>query len=137
MISKENDRIANEILCRLRRGVAALKSRGVYTGREGEMLVCAVHRPEVSKLYHLIYKINPDAFIIVGDTGQIRGSGFIPNTDPAGKIFVCPLKKKKHENTLALPVRKAEMPDRRGTVKARGKFEMERILRYNLNCNGN
>ena len=49
IISKENDRIANEILCRLRRGVTALKSQGVYTGREGEMLVCAVHRPEVTK----------------------------------------------------------------------------------------
>ena len=95
IISKENDRIANEILCRLRRGVTALKSRGVYTGREGEMLVCAVHRPEVTKLYHLIYKIDPGAFIIVGDAGQIRGAGFMPNTDPAGKNICIPLKNEK------------------------------------------
>ncbi|MBC5647334.1 YitT family protein [Christensenella tenuis] len=97
IISKENDRIANEILCRLRRGVTALKSRGVYTDWEGEMLMCAVHRPEITKLYHLIYKIDPDAFIIVGDAGQIRGAGFMPNADPTGKNICMPFKKEKND----------------------------------------
>jgi len=93
IISRKNEEIAEEIMCRLRRGVTALKSRGMYTAREGEMLVCAVHRPEVTKIYHLIYKIDPDAFIIVGDAGQIRGAGFMPNTDPAGKNACMPFKK--------------------------------------------
>ena len=97
IVSKENERIAKEILCRLRRGVTALKARGVYTGREGEMLVCAVHRPEVTKLYHLIYKIDPDAFIIVGDAGQIRGTGFMPNDDPANRGVCLPFRRRNGE----------------------------------------
>jgi uncharacterized membrane-anchored protein YitT (DUF2179 family) len=86
IISKHNSEIAGEIMCQLRRGVTALKSRGAYTNRDGEMLVCAVHRPEVTRIYHLVYKIDPDAFIIVGDAGQIRGAGFQPNADPTEKV---------------------------------------------------
>jgi len=82
IISPKNSEIAQTILCQLRRGVTALKARGVYTNREGEVLICAVHRPEVTRIYHLVYEIDPDAFIIVGDAGQIRGAGFQPITDP-------------------------------------------------------
>lgn len=98
IISKKNDLIANEIICRLGRGVTALKSRGVYTGQEGEMLVCAVRRPEVTKMYHLIHKIDPNAFIIVGEAGQIRGVGFQPNDDPAAKGFCKPCMENEKAN---------------------------------------
>lgn len=75
--------------------VAALKSRGVYTGREGEMLVCAVHRPEVSKLYHLIYKIDPDASIIVGGCGTDSRIGIHAEYRSGEENICMPLKKEK------------------------------------------
>lgn len=95
IISTKSNEIAEEIMCRLKRGVTALKSRGAYTDKEGEMLMCAVRRPEVSRLYHLVYKIDPKAFIIVGEAGQIRGVGFQPNTDPAATAYCKPQKKKR------------------------------------------
>ena len=76
IISPKNKEIAQEILTKMERGVTELKSRGSYSGAEGEVLLCAVRRPEVYKVYHLIHELDPDAFIIVGDAGEITGEGF-------------------------------------------------------------
>ena len=76
IISPKNSDIAEAILTKMERGVTALKSRGGYSGIEGEVLLCAVRRQEVYRIYHLIREIDPDAFIIVGDAGEISGEGF-------------------------------------------------------------
>lgn len=76
IVSPKNKEIASAIITRLARGVTALKSRGVYSNKEGEILLCAVRRQEVYRIYHLIHEIDPNAFIIVGDAGEISGEGF-------------------------------------------------------------
>ena len=60
----------------LDRGVTALKSRGLYSGREGEMLLCAVRRYEVCKVNDIVHAVDPNAFVIVGEAGEITGEGF-------------------------------------------------------------
>ncbi len=47
IISSKSDEIADDILSDVDRGVTVLKSRGAYSGREGEVLLCAVRRFEV------------------------------------------------------------------------------------------
>lgn len=74
--SKENERIAEAILKDLSRGVTKLKSKGGYTGSEGEVLLCAVRRHEITKIKDVIYSIDPSAFLITGDAGDITGEGF-------------------------------------------------------------
>lgn len=76
IVSPQNERIARAILTKMERGVTGLKARGAYSGTEGEVLLCAVRRQEVYKVYRLIHEIDPDAFIIVGDAGEITGEGF-------------------------------------------------------------
>lgn len=76
IISEKNEEIAQRILIELDRGVTALKSRGLYSGREGEMLLCAVRRYEVSKVYDIVHMLDPNAFVIVGEAGEITGEGF-------------------------------------------------------------
>lgn len=76
IISSKNHEIAQEILSQLDRGVTALKSRGGYSGIEGEVLLCAVRRQEVYKTHDIVYSIDPNAFIIAGDAGDITGEGF-------------------------------------------------------------
>lgn len=76
IISPKNEEIAKEILSQLDRGVTALKSRGGYSGIEGEVLLCAVRRQEVYKTHDIVYSIDPNAFIIAGDAGDITGEGF-------------------------------------------------------------
>lgn len=76
IISEKNEEIAQNILIGLDRGVTALKSRGGYSGREGEVLLCAVRCYEVSKVYDIVHSVDTNAFIIVGEAGEITGEGF-------------------------------------------------------------
>ncbi|MDR1254325.1 MAG: YitT family protein [Oscillospiraceae bacterium] len=76
IISPKNKQISQKIMTDLSRGVTELKSRGSYTGKEGEVLLCAVRRYEVYKIYDLIHSIDERAFIVVGDAGEITGEGF-------------------------------------------------------------
>ncbi len=76
IVSPKNKEIASTIITQMARGVTALKSRGGYSDKEGEVLLCAVRRQEVYRIYHLVHEIDPGAFIIVGDAGEISGEGF-------------------------------------------------------------
>ena len=76
IISPKNNEIAQRIMNDLERGVTELKSRGAYSGREGTVLMCAVGRQEVHKTYDIIHELDPDAFIVVDDVGEITGLGF-------------------------------------------------------------
>lgn len=42
------------------------------------MLFCAVRRYEVFKISEIIRETDPEAFVIVGDAGEISGEGFKP-----------------------------------------------------------
>ncbi len=81
IVSRQSKEIADVIMEEISRGVTLLKSRGGYSGIEGEVLLCAVRRQEVHRVHDIAYSIDPDAFIIVGDAGEISGEGFreIPN----------------------------------------------------------
>jgi uncharacterized membrane-anchored protein YitT (DUF2179 family) len=76
IMSEKNDEIAKDILTDMDRGVTVLKSRGAYSGREGEVLMCAVRRYEVVKVKDIVRFHDKDAFMIVGDAGEISGEGF-------------------------------------------------------------
>ncbi len=76
VVSPKNEIIADRILIEMERGATFIKSRGAYLKREGEMLFCAVRRFEVYKISEIIRTTDPDAFVIVGDAGEITGEGF-------------------------------------------------------------
>lgn len=76
VISQKSDSIAARIMTELDRGVTFLKSRGAYMRRDGEVLFCAVRRFEVFKISEIIHEEDADAFVIVGDAGEITGEGF-------------------------------------------------------------
>lgn len=76
VISEKSEEISRQILKDLDRGVTFLHSRGGYSGREGDVLLCAVRRDEVFKLGDIVRDIDPNAFMIVGEAGEISGEGF-------------------------------------------------------------
>lgn len=78
VISKNNDEIAKAIINDMNRGLTILKGRGFYTGEEREVIMCAVRRPEAARLRTLIKTVDPNAFIIMCDAGEIIGEGFKP-----------------------------------------------------------
>ena len=80
VISDKNEEIAKTILNDMERGVTLLKGRGVYTGRERDVLMCAVRRPEAARLRAVVRRSDPSAFVIMCEAGEVIGEGFKPIT---------------------------------------------------------
>lgn len=76
VISPKTRDIGERILKEMDRGVTYIRSRGGYSKEEGEMLFCAVRRFEVYTINEIIRSVDRDAFVIVGDAGEISGEGF-------------------------------------------------------------
>ncbi|MDR0738777.1 MAG: YitT family protein [Oscillospiraceae bacterium] len=85
IISEKSQEISSRIITEFSRGVTELKSCGSYTRREGEVLLCAVRRYELYKIYSLVYSIDPQSFLIVTDTKEITGEGFKQFSDKKRK----------------------------------------------------
>lgn len=77
IISDEYDRIAQEIMTTLDRGVTGLSSTGMYSSRERKMLFCVVSKNEIVKITEIAKKIDPNSFVIVNDVREVMGEGFI------------------------------------------------------------
>ena len=76
IMSKKSAEISQRIMSEVKRGVTILKARGAYTAQEGEMLLSAVRKQEVHKIYDIIKAVDESAFVIVGEAGEITGQGF-------------------------------------------------------------
>ena len=77
IISDKNEEIAKVIIEKLNRGVTALEAKGVYSGREKEVLLCVLRwHTEGTKLKRIVKSIDEKAFVIVADVKEVMGEGF-------------------------------------------------------------
>jgi len=76
IISKKNEEIARVILEEMERGVTKLQATGGYSKVQGEVLLCAVRRQEITRIKSIVRALDPDAFTITGEAGDITGEGF-------------------------------------------------------------
>lgn len=70
--------VADRILKDMNRGCTALTGRGMYTGQEHSVLMCALTVTEVGQLKALVRTEDPKAFMIVSPVQEILGVGFAP-----------------------------------------------------------
>jgi len=78
IITGKADAVANRILTDLGRGVTALSGKGMYTGEERSVLICALTVTEVHNLKFAVNKEDPNAFVVVSAAQEILGRGFNP-----------------------------------------------------------
>jgi uncharacterized membrane protein len=78
IITDKTDAVASRILTDLHRGVTAMQGKGMYTGREHAVLMCALTITEVHNLKSAVAKEDPKAFVIVSPAQEILGGGFAP-----------------------------------------------------------
>ena len=77
IISDKNREIADAIMQELDRGATNLKGRGMYTRSERPVLFCAVSKKQTADLKEIVYTLDPDAFMILNESQEIRGEGFL------------------------------------------------------------
>ena len=75
IISEKEDEITERLLA-LSVGVTKLSAMGAYTRTERPILLCAVRRREIVVVKRLVKEIDPNAFFIMCDAGEVLGEGF-------------------------------------------------------------
>jgi uncharacterized membrane-anchored protein YitT (DUF2179 family) len=80
IISKHYEEIAAGVGEKLDRGATYLYGQGVYSGTETKVVLTAVKRQQLADLKEMVVEIDPDAFIIVQESHQVLGDGFIRYT---------------------------------------------------------
>jgi uncharacterized membrane-anchored protein YitT (DUF2179 family) len=73
IVSPQWERISQDIMEQLQRGVTILGGRGGYSGREQQILYAVVTFRELPRLKQLVNAIDPNAFVVVSDTLEVIG----------------------------------------------------------------
>ena len=76
IISNRNLAITQAIYANMNRGVTALSSVSMYTGKTGRILICVIRKYELPKLKRIVYSIDSNAFVIISDAKEVTGNGF-------------------------------------------------------------
>lgn len=76
IISDQAEEIADNIMHELDRGVTSLNGTGMFTRSDKKVLFCVLQRGQLTELKMLVKKIDPLAFIILGDVTEVLGEGF-------------------------------------------------------------
>lgn len=76
IISDKSSEISKAISQKVNRGVTGLYGRGMYSGKDKLVMICAVDRREIATVKSLIMNIDKDAFIIITNAREVFGYGF-------------------------------------------------------------
>jgi len=76
IISDRQDEIREFILDKMDRGGTYIKSTGMYTAQQRDMIFLVVSRNEVSMLQNMIHQIDPASFVVIVDAYETYGDGF-------------------------------------------------------------
>lgn len=76
IITGKPEAVARRILEDMERGVTEWTGKGMYTGLDRHVLLCAVSRAEIVPLKSLIHETDPEAFVIIGKAQEVLGEGF-------------------------------------------------------------
>lgn len=79
VITDNAKELSDSIMSLINRGVTLLDVTGAYTGTKRQMLMCTVRRNEVAAVCRLATSCDKNAFIIVGEAGEVLGEGFKRN----------------------------------------------------------
>lgn len=76
IISPKFEKIAEEILSEMDRGVTLLNARGGYLKNEHSVVLSVVSNRELPKIEKLVRALDTDAFMIVSRVSEVWGRGF-------------------------------------------------------------
>lgn len=78
IISDNIEAVSQRLMKELGRGVTLINAKGMYTGKEHGVLMCALEARQKSQLRRLVYQADPHAFVILTPVEDVRGGGFRP-----------------------------------------------------------
>ncbi len=85
ILSDRNEEIKKLILEDMDRGGTFIRSQGMYTAKDRDMIFVVVSRREVTLVLGFIKKVDPAAFVVVVDANETLGDGFKTFNDKFGE----------------------------------------------------
>lgn len=76
IITKQKSPMLEKLLCEIGRGATVIDAKGGYTLKDKHIILCAAKKTQINRILRLILEIDPEAFTIVCDAGEIIGEGF-------------------------------------------------------------
>ncbi len=76
IISEKSGEICKVIFDETKRGVTAFYAKGMFSGRERNVLLCVVSNKEVFRIKEIAKGIDEGAFVFVTDVREVLGEGF-------------------------------------------------------------
>ena len=77
IISDQSALIAEKIIEKLGRGVTGLQGRGMYTNQDKTILICVISPREIARIKDVVLEADSRAFVIVNDSREVLGEGFV------------------------------------------------------------
>jgi len=79
IISDQSEALVDRIMVDLGRGATFLHGRGAYSCEPKDVIICVVSLPEIGRLKQAVREVDPQAFMIVQNAGEVFGAGFVSN----------------------------------------------------------
>ena len=76
IISDKSEQISKEIENKVKRGVTGLYGKGMYSGEDKLVLICAASRGDIGKIKSVAKDIDKKCFIVVANAREVLGEGF-------------------------------------------------------------
>ena len=76
IITNNVNAIKSAITCTMGRGVTLLRGEGAWSGKEMQVILCVVKRPEIAQLREVVRSVDEHAFVIVSAAKEVFGRGF-------------------------------------------------------------
>lgn len=76
IISDKNEEIAKEVGEKIQRGATGIFGKGMYTGEDKLILMCAASRGDIARIKNIARKIDRNSFIIIANAREVVGKGF-------------------------------------------------------------
>jgi len=101
IISPAYEKIAVEITGELGRGLTFLSGEGAYTRTERKVIFVVIKLTQIAKIKALVYKHDPQAFMIVQEATDVMGKGFTIKSDHERKKELLEAQKRARLKNIA------------------------------------
>ena len=77
IITDKGEEISDLLIKNSPRGVTMMEGQGMYTRNNHKVLMTCVKKAQLSQLKNLVKSVDQHAFIIINDSVEVRGQGFL------------------------------------------------------------
>lgn len=98
IVSENHERISERIIKELNRGGTLLEGKGIYTKQNRTTLMAVVPNRQINQLTQIVHEEDDKAFMIVHETYQVLGFGYVPLSKMLNSNKSNPAPRKKNEN---------------------------------------